>query len=218
MSEHVVYELLPMLDDPAFSCLQSVEEEPLIAGETMSSAFRPKETKTRAWQAPMLKDRWNRPKVVDLLPSQVNDYPTVGLLVPAFSARAVDALREFLIPNGEVLPLDCDTGEFVAFNVTSVMDVLNRDMSIVEWPAEVRLKKAEPIRAVQIKHYEFVQEKVELLSIFRIPESITDYFVTERFAERVWSCGLRGFNFRKIYPLPRPRTGGFAEMERRAKP
>lgn len=53
-----------------------------------------------------------------------------------------------------------------------------------------------------IDRYEFVASKVGRLAIFRIPESLTDAFVTEPFAERVRRNALDGFDLVKVWPLP----------------
>jgi hypothetical protein len=139
------------------------------------------------------------------------------LRIPLFSERACEALRDLLEPNGEILPVNCKTGTYVAHNPTSVVDALNRETSDIKWPDLIRLRKHEPIIAEQIKYHDFIPERVAGLSIFRIPEDICDFYVTERFASRVREFDLRGFNLRKLWPLPRPKmTGSIAEMERRA--
>jgi hypothetical protein len=127
--------------------------------------------------------------------------------VPTFSAKAVEALRDLLEPNGEILPLECDNGEYFAFNVTTVVPVLDRKASEIEWLAIDRLKKREGVMAEKIIHYEFHANEIEPLAIFRIPEDVTGYYVTERFFQRVEQNGLFGFDMRKVWPLPRPKKG-----------
>ena len=49
-----------------------------------------------------LKKKWKIPELWGPVPS-FHDYPATEL-VPCFSQRAVDALRDVLEPNGELLP------------------------------------------------------------------------------------------------------------------
>jgi hypothetical protein len=204
MKPNVVYELLPMVDTPGYDGLGLVDLSPLAAGYTLISDFDPVDVSTRNWQAPRLAPIWQPREVVNSLPRQVNDYPCLGLSVPTFSQRAVDALRDLLEPNGEILPLRCDTGQYYAYNVTTVADVLNREASDIEWHSVYQRDKSEPVVARDIRRYEFHPDLLMDLAIFRIPEGFTKYFVTERFAERIREHGLRGFNLRKVWPLPEP--------------
>lgn len=217
MSANAVYELLPMLDVPGYETFDMPNTSPVGSGDSIMADFDPRDVSTRNWQAPRLTSVWQRREVIDQLPGQVNDYPTIGLCIPLFSQRAVDALRDLLEPNGEILPVECKTGQYYAYNVTTVADVLNREMSDIDWGSWYRLKKLEPVIPDEIRYYDFYPERVAPLAIFRTPESMVTYYVTERFAERVREHDLKGFNLRKVWPLPRLRKpGGLAEMGRRA--
>ena len=211
MNTVAVYKLLPMLDTPGYEGFGTPGGSGISATE-----FIPKGVSTRAWQAPRLASVWGRRKVLCDKPEYLHDYPCIGFLIPALSLRAVDVLRDLLEPNGELLPLICDAGQYFAYNVTAVVDALDRDTSEIKWRAIDVLRKRELIVAEKIDHYEFRPEAVRALSIFRIPESMTGYYVTNVFADRIHDHGLRGFDLRKVWPLPRPKTGSTAEMERRA--
>jgi len=126
-----------------------------------------------------------------------NDYPCITFNVPAFSRRAVDALRDFLEPNGELLPLLTSVGEYYAYNVTTVADILNHEWATVRW-----FDDKQDI-ALSIDHFELHESRLDNLSIFRIVEDPVATFVTNRFAERVREHKLEGFDFIKIWPLPR---------------
>ena len=137
--------------------------------------------------------------------------------IPTFSKNAVDALRDFLEPNGEMLPLICKHGEFYAYNVTTVANILDRENSEFDWGSHKKAK-VKPNLPSDIIFYEFYPDKLNDLSIFRLPERLSDYFVTQRFVDRVYEKNLRGFRFKKVWPVYRPPKGnGIAEMERRAK-
>src|SRR5688500_6808586 len=49
------------------------------------------------------------------------DFP-VFTTSAAFSQRAVDVLLDLLIENGQILPLECDEGDFYVYNVTRGLD------------------------------------------------------------------------------------------------
>ena len=117
------------------------------------------------------------------------DYPSLAGNIAVFSPRALDALGDLLEGNGEVLPLSCPDGEYVAFNVTRVVDALDVERSDVR-----RFKSSGRIR--DIERFEFRPELLGGLSIFKLPE-IPDMriFVTERFVQRVQQAGLAGFLF-----------------------
>lgn len=214
--ETSVFKLRPVVDTPGFKCFGIDDNSPVAHGHTLLSDFNPKDVATRNWVVPRLASVWRPRKVINSLPSQVNDYPCVGLRVPTFSARALDALRDLLEPNGEILPLESDTGQYYAYNVTTVADVLDRQASQVNWPHIYKLRKQEPVIAQDITHYVFFADRVKPLAIFRIPEDVVGYYVTDQFAQRVREHDLRGFDLRKVWPVPPPYRGSFAEMERRA--
>src|SRR5438552_3879714 len=147
-----IYQLLPMLDTPGYSCFGIDRSEPLTGDLTLISDFYPRDVSKRPWQMQRLAALWQRRRVINPLPGQVNDYPCIGLRIPTFSYRAVSALRDLLEPNGELLPLDSDEGPdaFWAYNTTTVADVLDRERSDIEWfPRDrLKLKKKIPVELV----------------------------------------------------------------------
>ena len=140
-----------------------------------------------------------------------NDYPCVGL-VPAFSGKAIEALREFFEPNGEILPLVSTVGPYFAYNITTIADVLDLERSDVLWPKGtekdllLRIHNGGRVdtfySATLIRRYEFIAERLSGLSIFRIPEEKSSAYVTERFVARK-DFDLQGMNFIKVPALPR---------------
>lgn len=136
----------------------------------------------------------------------LTDFPTFDL--PCFSRRAVNALREFLEPNGELLPLRCDEGEFFAYHITKQVAALDEQRSNV-----ARIRNG---RIAIIHRYEFLPEQLEGLTVFRPPTSqggVT--LVTNPFVEQVSSSGLTGLELRQVWPSPqtdvrRPSPAGAA--------
>jgi hypothetical protein len=197
--ENSVYELLPMLDTPGYGDFGVCDSTSITGGYSIIGDCRTQDASTRNWQAPRLKERWRPLKIFNGKPDEETDYFALGLQFPAFSERAIDALIEYLEPNGEILPLVCETGRYSAFNVTAVADVLNRQTSDIEWFPWYRLKKMEPIVARSIKRYDFFGDRLSDLSIFRIPEDLSGFYVTEKFARRVSDKRLRGFNLKHVW-------------------
>lgn len=124
-----------------------------------------------------------------------NDFPTIGFNVPAFSRRAVDALRDLLEPNGEILPLVSDVGEYYAYNVTTIADVLDVERSDITWGLDYKY-------ASWISRHEFHADRLEGLSIFRLQQKTTFYYVTDVFVDRIREHRLNGFDVEKLWPLP----------------
>ena len=147
------------------------------------------------WEQPHLLSRWSPPKVIGRV-SEFNDYPCVDVF-PAFSERAVDALRPLLEVNGELLPVKSNTKtRFFLFNVLTFSDAIDLDRS------EVRFFSGSPPSVRWVDHFEFDRKKVSGLSIFRLRIWPGRVFMTNVFVDRVKSFGLRGVRFIKAWPLP----------------
>jgi len=191
-----VYRLLPVLDVPEYEGfawhdrLGSVRNQPNATMDFEPDKAPPGEQEV----APRLAQVWKPVKVIGNV-RPWNDYPCINLRVPVFSRRAVDALRDLLEPNGELLPLISEVGEYYAYNVTTVADVLDEERSEVNWG----LDRAYASRIIR---FEFHPDRLEGLSIFRFPQTMNQYLVTEVFARRVREHRLQGFGLSKVWPLP----------------
>jgi hypothetical protein len=125
----------------------------------------------------------------------------VNLQIPAFSRRAVEALRDFLEPNGELLPLVSSIGEYYAYNITTVVDALDHERSDILW------YDGNHDIALRIRRYECRAEKLTGLSIFRLVEKPAYTFVHQVFVDRVRQHGLQGFDFTRLWPHPNSGSG-----------
>jgi hypothetical protein len=126
-----------------------------------------------------------------------NDYPCLNGSIPAFSERAVQGLRDFLSTAGELLKFQHSGRSYFAFNVQRMPEVLDRGRTVATW--------ANPkygVHASTIDHFEFYEDRLNDLSIFRLLEQPYTICVTERFVERVHQLSLNGFSFYKLWPLP----------------
>lgn len=152
----------------------------------------------RAWDGSPRAHDWT-PLPVTLVtadddgPLATSDCPSLGGAPPAFSARAVEVLRDLLEPHGELLPLACDDGEFWAYNCTRVVDALDEDASEV-----VRFRSSGRVNSI-VRH---VLRPAELTNVpvFRLASAPDLYtYVTDAFTEHVTSAGLIGFAPRPVW-------------------
>jgi hypothetical protein len=196
MSTNVLYELEKITDDPTYEGFAFVRSESLRNKKRLTSDFMPDDIsmKGRRWSVTLMTPTWIPQQVKGRVRAS-NDYPCVNLSIPAFSRRALEVLRDLLEPNGELLPLVSSVGEYYAYNVTTVVDLLS-EKSIIQWQDDKK------ICAVEIAQYEPNVEKMKGLSIFRLVEKPASVFVTQTFCERVQKSSLKGFHFIKLWPLP----------------
>lgn len=118
------------------------------------------------------------------------DFPTLGT-TPVFSQRAVDALLDLLLENGEILPLDIEGESYFAYNATRTLDALDEHRS-----------KIVPFTTggiLDVTRYVFLPEKVSQSAIFRLPQLRGRVFVSDVFANRIQSAGLTGFELVEVW-------------------
>ena len=205
MPDAAIYKLDPIVDDPRFEGFAFVRQES-IRGKVIGGCSRLAwdfdsddiKTKGRAWTVPSLTPFWTPQHVVGRVRA-FNDYPSVNLTIPAFSRRAVDALCDFLEPNGELLPLVSTVGEYYAYNTRTVADALDEQRSEIQWLTN---QTHTFDHVFEIHRYEFFPEKLIGLSIFLLVEGGTRTFVSQAFVDRVREHELQGFHFIKLWPLP----------------
>lgn len=146
-----------------------------------------------------------RPQAADWVPVRLNvrngragaalptsDYPSLTSNVPVFSRRAKDCLEDLLTPRGEFLPLLSSVGEYYAFNVSTVLDALDEEKSVVD--------RFDSGRIMDVDTYQFFRDKLVGATIFKLvhtPEM--DVFVTDEFIRRVNEHGLTGMGFTDVW-------------------
>lgn len=161
-------------------------ESLLMAGGDLyefASRFNGKPMKKLGKDARIKKDPRRLPK---------GDFPSLIPGVPVFSRIAVEALRDLLEANGEIFPAKIDGERYFLFNVTRVADVLDE--------ADSTLSRFKDGRVFYIDCYSFLVEKLQGLSIFKIPQMVSgNIYVTDAFVELVESAGLKGFWFPAVW-------------------
>lgn len=141
----------------------------------------PMESKWKPLRTAVLRDRAHRNR-------RSSDFPSLGGTVPVFSEAAVSALGEFLRKGGELLLLDCDEGNYAAYNCLRVLDVLDEE--------ESELTRFDSGRVMHIYRYAFKNFSHDANPIFKIPQMIESrHYVTRRFVDAVSSARLTGFRF-----------------------
>lgn len=108
---------------------------------------------------------------------------------------AVDALRDLLEANGEILRLATkDRVELFLFNAQSV-DALDQTKSkLLRYPSSGRV--------MSISRPVFFEDALCGVDLFLVPYTASPTYVSERFVERVRSTGLVGLEFEKVWSSP----------------
>ncbi|MDJ0632715.1 MAG: hypothetical protein QNJ34_05950 [Xenococcaceae cyanobacterium MO_188.B29] len=194
-----LFELEVITDNPLFEGF-GLENSPSLLGrsdllEDITPGFDASD-KVRKWKPVFLSKIWKAPKVCGSV-APFNDFPGLNMILPVFSQRACEVLRDFLEPNGELLPLDSDSGQYFFYNITKIVDALDVENSVCEFWCDPSTT------AIDIQYYFFKEEMLNELSIFRIYENPIATLVTNDFVKRVHEYELNGFQFNKIWPFPK---------------
>ncbi|OVE77773.1 hypothetical protein BVX99_01750 [bacterium F16] len=195
-----LYELNIITDSPIFEGFALVDYLPSQLGQdSLEDDITPgylDAAEDLNWKQPRLSAVWPTPSVIGRV-HPCNDFPGLDMALPAFSARACKCLESFLLPNGELLPLNSKVGEYFFYNITTIADVLNSQESVCEFWCDP------PTTAVEIEHFAFDESKLGSLTIFRIPQFPMSAIVTDEFVDAVYANSLNGFEFTKIWPFER---------------
>lgn len=207
-----IYELSKILDNPKFEGLGMSRTIPSILGrDSRSDDFVPMDTvENRNWKVDRLAEQWTDRPVLEGKVRITNDFPCINLMIPAFSKRACVALARILEPNGELLPIQAPIGEYFAYNLLTVADVMDYERAAVEFfRPELRS------RALSIDRFEFHEDRLQGLTIFRIVQLPNSQFVTQEFVDAVKQHELNGFDFIKVWPFPEGVSWEAEDKERR---
>ena len=126
-----------------------------------------------------------------------SDFPWLGADALVMRRTAVEALRDMLAANGEVLPLSTDDGVDLFVLNARVVDALDEaKSSLMKFPGTNRI--------MRIKKVAFDPSAVGDADLFRLPHRASSTYVSERFVERVRAAGLRGLVFNKVWSAASP--------------
>lgn len=185
-----IYELQPILDEEGFRSLGSVRPLPGPGPASPLKRILPERIANRSWTVPRLAGTWV-PFTVVAGGKKISDYPCIDLTVPAFSEAAVSTLHEFLVSNGEILPIFSNDGNFSLYNTITILDAIDLERSKIVWTSEGLI-------AFRIDECVLHADVLTGNDIFRLRECPANVYVSERFKSAVERSGLRGMKFSKL--------------------
>ncbi len=191
-----IFLLNKVVDDPKFEGFALANGESLLGREDLYDDISPFQMVLNNAQGVSLADVWHAPCVTGNVRPE-NDFPCVNLTLPVFSERACDVLSDYLEPNGELLPLKTEVGSYFFYHITTLVDALDLQSSRFVYG---RLNKKK-IR--DIEYFVFKSGVADKFSIFRIKEKPIHTIVSESFLRRVIDNKLNGFEFSRIWPIPK---------------
>lgn len=140
--------------------------------------------KQRTWKPIKVKRMYNR---------KFSNTPGFSPHIPVFDQKAIMALCDFLKENAEVLPLNCEDGDFYAINVTNVLDCIDYEKAVYKTFKDGK-------RIIRFMKYSFDLSKVKSQHLFKIRDGLLMRpFVSDEFRNKVLECGLTGFKFELVW-------------------
>jgi len=195
-NQDAIYDLSRTID-PRFGCLEYKAKKSFFGHDSpIEDWWSSVDLPGGGWNAHPLAKVWTpQPVGGDVAPFV--DYPCLEFATPAFSPKAVQALRPMLEESGELLELRHKNGSYFGLNVTKQSDALDVKKSMIKWFSD-----EVGISANDIKRFEFHKSRLRGLSLFQLKQTPQFVLVTEDFKQRVEAAALNGFQFTKVWPLP----------------
>ena len=148
----------------------------------------------RRFDGKSMKRKWTGREKFAFVPRRLRkgDTPYLSSHIPVFSSKAVTVLEDFLKSNGELLPISCDGEKYFLYNVTRVVDALDKP--------KCELQLFDDGKIMDIVRYSFLKEKMTEVVIFKLPQDPLGWvYATDPVVERVQAAGLKGFKFRLVW-------------------
>jgi hypothetical protein len=123
---------------------------------------------------------------------RASDFPWLGKHALVMRRSAVDALKDMLSVNSEILPLQTNDGVELFLLNTRTIDALDESRSTWE-----TVPKTD--RVMRFLEVSFMPSAIQGIDLFRLPHSASPTYVSGRFVERVQTAGLRGLVFREVW-------------------
>jgi hypothetical protein len=125
-----------------------------------------------------------------------SDFPWFGRGVPILRRPAVEAVGDLLTEYGELLPLECDDAELLAFNTCMVVDALDVDRSVVVvGPTTGKI--------ITVEMFAFKEESLSGVQVFKVPQLLLGpVFVDQGLVDFVRAAGLKRVDFRLLWESP----------------
>lgn len=136
---------------------------------------------------------WTPLEVVKMEDKLLSNAPGFYSHLPVFDKKVLDVVGDLINDDVEILPLNCEHGNYFAINVVSVLDCINYEKSIYKTFRDGK-------RIMRFVRYEFISEKVIENHIFKIIDEPTRRpFVSDKFRQRILDSGLVGFKFELVW-------------------
>ena len=142
------------------------------------------------------KNDWTCRKVVPNINPKKNpkfgDYSEcMGVLV--FSKKAIEKLYDLIKDDVEILPLECDYGDFSLINVTTVLDAIDHEKSEYKYIDGTK-------QIMYFKKYVFLEEVIKGYDIFKITDKRGSFiFASDRLVQTINQSKLKGFRFELVW-------------------
>ena len=148
------------------------------------------------------KDWWPRKMV--LCPNDDGSFQPVGDFTSSLGLgdwllekKAFKKLKNVL-ENVQVLPVDCDFGDYVAINPLTVLDCLDYDKSEL-WTIDHETSDGRPF-IVEIKKFVLKKDVLSDHKLFKIYDTRRGMvYVNQEFVKTVNENGITGFNFKLVW-------------------
>jgi hypothetical protein len=127
-----VYKLKPVFDDPRFARYDFDLDTSLIGNEYLYQDFDGRNPGKLNWEPVPLAALWKPCRLLGKV-QPYHDYPSPGSETAIFSRRAVETLKDLLLPSGELLPTITQTGEYYVYNILHKSDAFDVTASIAEF-------------------------------------------------------------------------------------
>lgn len=140
---------------------------------------------------------WVRPRIIvreyGTQQEELCDSPRFPFSLPfLLSDRGVRVLFDVIEHDAELLPVDCDLGEYWLVNVTTVLDCIDIERSRYETFASGKI--------MFFREYWLKDDVMEGHDIFVMEgQRRIGPFVSDAFKERVEECGITGFSFNLVW-------------------
>ena len=141
---------------------------------------------------------WWRRKIVRFGELPLGDY--ISHLVGDAIILTYDAIQKLqtVLGENEILPLECDFGDYWAVNVLNVLDCIDYDKA--DYKLFPNQREGERPRIMRFRKYAFLPERLSDCHIFKIiDEPKSSIFVDEVFVNEVSKQYITGFSFNLVW-------------------
>ena len=112
--------------------------------------------------------------------------------IPVVSPKVIEATKDLISQQAEVLSTLCSDCELYLLNITNRIDVVDYSKSQVKYFPDGK-------RVLRFIKLAFIEEKVRGNHIFKLTEKNGFVYVSDEFRQRIIDNGLTGFKFELVW-------------------